>query len=69
MDDESCLLVNKYTNLLKVRTEIGTEFMQELRAQEWVFRLVRVFGIYRTLSLISITGETARLTLEEAKEI
>ncbi len=64
-----CLSVRNYYNLLKVRTEIGTEFMQQLQAQELELRLVRRLGIYRTLILISITGAIARLIPKGGKEI
>ncbi len=59
--DSHCQSVRNYYNLLKNRTVIGTEFMQQLRAQELEFRLVRLFGIYPTLILISITGAIHRL--------
>jgi len=54
--DSQCQSVRNYYNLLKSRTAIGTEFMQQLRAQELELLLVRRLGIYRTLMLISITG-------------
>ncbi len=60
--DNPWVPVRKYTNLLRNCTEIGTEFTQELLAQQEVLRLARLFGISKTLSLISITGEIRRLT-------
>ncbi len=60
--------VRNYYNLLKNRTEIGTEFMQQLLAQELELRLVRLFGICRTLTLISITGAIHRSIPSGAKE-
>ncbi len=63
-----CQFLNKYSNLLKPLSEIGTEFTQELRVQQLVLELVQHFGISRTLTLISMTGEIARLTQEGEKE-
>ncbi len=63
-----CQLVAKYTNLLKPCSRIGTDFILELQAQQQVLELVRRFGISRTLTLISITGETARLIPSVEKE-
>ncbi len=68
MDDQVCHSVSKYINLLRPCTKIGTEFTRELLAQREVLRLARVFGISKTLSLISITGEIARSTQNEEKE-
>ncbi len=68
MDDQTCLSVSKYINLLRPCTRIGTEFTRELLAQQEVLRLARVFGISKMLSLISITGETVRLIRNEEKE-
>ncbi len=65
--DDICLLVDKYTNLLRSSSEIGTEFTQELRAQQLVFRLVRLLGIYRMLTLTSTIGEIHRITPEEVR--
>ncbi len=62
-----CQLVAKYTNLLKPRMRIGTDFILELRVQRQVLDLVRRFGMSRTLSLISITGEIARLIQNEER--
>ncbi len=63
-----CQFLDKYMNLLKPLSVIGKEFTQELRVQQQVLALVRQFGISRTLTLISIVGETARLIQKEAKE-
>ncbi len=65
--NDSCLQAGNYVNLLKPLSEIGTEFTQELLAQQEVLRLARLFGISRTLSLISITGVILHLTPKEEK--
>ncbi len=68
MDDlESWRKVGEYMNLLKPCTEIGTGFTRELLAQREVLRLARLFGISKTLSLISIHGEIARLIQKGGK--
>ncbi len=66
--NDLCLLVDKYTNLLKPSLKIGTEFTQALRAQRQVLEAVRLFGISPTLTLISITGEIARITQDAERE-
>ncbi len=65
--NDYCPLLNQYTNLLKRSTTIGTEFMQELRGQQLVFRLVRLFGISKMLGLTSIIGEIHRIIPVEVK--
>ncbi len=59
--------VDRYMNLLKRSSKIGTEFTQELQVQQQVLELVRLFGISRMLTLTSIIGETVRLIPKEEK--
>ncbi len=59
----------KYYNLLKPSSEIGTDIMQALLAQREVLHLARLFGICKTLSLISITGEIVHSTPSVEKEM
>ncbi len=65
--NESWPLAGNYFNLLRPRSEIGTEFIQVLREQQLALRSVRLFGICRMLSLTSITGEIHRIIQEEEK--
>ncbi len=62
-----CQFLNKYTNLLKPSSKIGSAFMRDLQGQQQVLQLVRVFGIYPTIMLTSMIG-AIHLTQEEVKE-
>ncbi len=68
MPESPCQFLDKYLNLLKPLSEIGTEFMRELPAQQQVLALVNRFGIYRTLTLTSMIGAIRRSTPEEERE-
>ncbi len=63
-----CQFLDKYMNLLKPLSVIGTEFTQELRVQQQVLELVRHFGMSRTLSLISMIGAIPHSIQNEVKE-
>ncbi len=69
MDDTLWRYQDKYMNLLKPLSAIGTEFMEQLSVQQEVLELVRRFGIYRTLTLISIRGAMHHTIRNDLKEM